>query len=131
MIPEDILGELEDVRSGTCERLDGLTQSQLDARPPNSAKEQPWSLGEVFMHIAIDEAYLRELISRPLPEGVAPPQGIMFMPPPPPYGTAKEVIQSWLARARSQTRAYVNEWPSSWDPNLNHVGGLKSMNALE
>jgi len=83
------------------------------------------------MHIAIDEIYLRELISRPLQEGISPPDGITFLPPPPPYGTSKDVIQFWLVRARSQTRAYVEKWPSAWNPNLKHEGGLELMNALE
>ncbi len=123
MAPKDILSQLEDVRSGTNERLDSLSQSQLDARPPRTEEEQPWSLGELFMHIAMDEIYLRELISRPLREEIAPPPGVTFIPPPPPYGTSKDVIQFWLARARSQTRAYAQEWPSAWNPNFKHEGG--------
>jgi hypothetical protein len=131
MGPEEILTQLNEVRSHTFERLDRVSQAQLDARPPKKEGEQSWSLGEVFMHIAIDEIYLRELISRPLREGICPPDGITFLPPPPPYGTSKDTIQFWFARARSQTRVYVMEWPSSWDPNLKHEGGLRSMNALE
>jgi len=131
MNPEDVLSRLEEVRSQTNDRLRGLSQSQLEARPPRTESEQPWSLGEVFMHIATDEIYLRELISRPLREGFSPPDGITFLPPPPPYGTAKEVIQFWLARARSQTRVYAKEWPSSWNPDLKHQGGLAWMNAPE
>jgi hypothetical protein len=131
MNAEDILRQLEEVRSHTLERLSDLSQGQLDARPPKTDNEQPWSLGEVFMHIAIDEVYLRELISRPLREGTNPPEGITFLPPPPPYGTTKEVIQFWLARSRSQTRAYIKDWPSSWDPELRHEGGLRPMNTLE
>lgn len=83
------------------------------------------------MHIAIDEIYLRELISRLLCEGVRPPTEIIFLPPPTPYGTSKESILFWFARARSQTRSYVKEWPIQWDPELKHEGGLESMNALE
>jgi len=83
------------------------------------------------MHIAIDEIYLREMISRPLREGINPPKGITFLPPPPPYGTSKEIVQFWFTRARSQTRAYVKEWPSKWDPELKHEGGLQLMNALQ
>lgn len=128
---EDVLSKLEEVRSQTIERLIGLSQGQLDAHPPTIESEQPWSLGEVFMHIAIDEVYLRELISRPLREGTNPPEGITLLPPPPPYGTTMEVIQFWLSQSRSQTRAYVNDWPSSWDPDLRHEGDLRSMNALE
>jgi hypothetical protein len=88
-------------------------------------------LGEVFMHIATDEVYLRELISRPLREGVLPPEGITYLPPPPPNGTPKQAILFWLARARSQTKAYVQEWPVSWNPDLRYEGGLRLMNALE
>jgi len=131
MNAKDVLRQLEEIRLRTAERLDELSQGQLDSRPPRTEDEQPWSLGEVFMHIAADEIYLRELISRPLREGIIPPVGITFLPPPPPYGTTKEVIQFWLARARSQTRAYIKDWPSSWDPELRHEGGLRSMNALE
>ena len=40
------------------------------------------------MHLAIDEFYLRELIARPLLEGVKPPEGITFLPPPPDEETA-------------------------------------------
>ena len=127
----EVLRQLEEIRSRTLERLQALSQAQLDARPPKANGEQSWSLGEVFMHIAIDELYLRELISRPLREGARPPGGITFLPPAPPYETSKEVIQFWLARSRSQTRAYVEGWPSQWDPDLRHEGGLRLMNALE
>lgn len=131
MDPKDILNQLEDVRLHTNKRLSSLSQSQLNARPPQTEEEQPWSLGEVFMHIAMDEIYLRELISRPLREGMSPPTGVIFIPPSPPYGTSKDVIQFWLERARSQTRAFIAEWPSSWNPDIKHGGGLDFMNALE
>jgi len=47
-----------------------------------SNSELAWSLGEVFMHIAIDENYLRDNIARPLLEGVQLGQThlIMFDP---------------------------------------------------
>jgi hypothetical protein len=131
MSPEDVLRQLEEVRAQTTERLAGLSQAQLDACPPGTSDEQPWSLGEVFMHIASDEIYLRELISRPLREGTSPPAGVTFLPPPPPRGVAGGVIEFWLARARAQTRAYVADWPSDWDPDLKFEGGLEPMNALE
>jgi hypothetical protein len=131
MIPEEALNTLEGVRSLTLDRLRPLSQSQLDARPPATQTEQPWSLGEVFMHIATDEVYLREMISRPLREGTLPPAGITFLPPPPPYGTSKEIILFWLARSRSQTRAYISEWPRVWNAGLRFEGGLRPMNALE
>jgi hypothetical protein len=131
MSPEDVLKELEDIRAQTLDRLASLSQAQLDAQPPRADAEQPWSLGEVFMHIAIDEIYLREMLSRPLLEGIRPPAGITFLPPPPPYGASKEIIQFWFARARSQTRAYVQQWPSKWDPDLKHAGSLQLMNALQ
>jgi len=131
MNPEDIFMQLENIRSQTLELLESLSQAQLDARPPRTENEQSWSLGEVFMHLAIDEIYLRELISRPLREGISPPSDITFLPPPPPYGASKIIIQYWFTRARSQTRVYVKDWPSEWDPDLKHVGGLQPMNALE
>jgi hypothetical protein len=131
MNPQLVFAELEAIRVETLERLENLSQSQLDARPPESENEQLWSLGEVFMHIAIDEVYLRELIARPLQEGTKPPEGITFLPPPPPHGTPKDVIRFWLARSRSQTRVFVEEWPEEWYPELKHEGGLELMNALE
>jgi hypothetical protein len=131
MTPEEILSGLEDIRARTLERLLSVSQSQLDARPARTGDEQPWSLGEVFMHIAMDEIYLCEMISRPLREGTLPPEGITFLPPPPPYGTAKEVILFWLARARAQTKVYIKDWPESWDAELKFEGDLELMNALE
>ena len=83
------------------------------------------------MHLAIDEIYLRELIARPLLEGVKPPDGVTFLPPPPPYGTGKDVIRFWFARARSQTRRLFDNWPPDADLDLTHQGGLEAMNGLE
>lgn len=131
MNPHDVLDQLNEVRADTLARLAGLSQAQLDARPPRTAEEQPWSLGEVFMHIAADEIYLREMLSRPLREGTTPPDGVTYLPPPPPHGVAKEVIRFWLDRARVQTAAYVADWPAKWDPDLRFEGGLEPMNALE
>ena len=83
------------------------------------------------MHLAIDEIYLRELIARPLLEGVKPPDGVTFLPPPPPYGTKQDVIRFWFARARSQTRCLFDNWPADADLDLTHEGGLEAMNGLE
>ena len=44
------------------------------------------------MHLAIDEIYLRELIARSLLGGIKPPVDVSFIPPPPPYSIAKDVI---------------------------------------
>ena len=60
------------------------------------------------MHLAIDEMYLRELIALPLLEGVKPPEGVSFLPPPPPYGTSKAVIGFWFERARVQTQHFLS-----------------------
>ena len=84
------------------------------------------------MHLAIDEFYLRELIARPLLEGIKPPDGIRFLPPPPPYGTPKEAIRFWFERARLQTRRYFDDWPDTVNLELTHVGGLNAArNGLE
>jgi hypothetical protein len=129
--PQRVLKRLEEIRAETLRRLEGLTQEQLDARPPQGDGEDAWSLGEVFMHLAIDEVYLRELIARPLLEGVKPPDGVTFLPPPPPYGTKQDVIRFWFARARSQTRRLFESWPPDADLDLTHEGGLEAMNGLE
>jgi hypothetical protein len=129
--PKAILSRLEEIRVGTLQRLDGLIQEQLDWRPPQTDGEEVWSLGEIFMHLAIDEFYLRELIARPLLEGIKPPDGIRFLPPPPPYGTPKDVIQFWFERARLQTRRFFNNWPPDANLGVTHEGGLEAMNGLE
>src|SRR5690606_16099011 len=102
--PEEVWQTLETVREGTLQRLAGFSQEELDRRPPAEEGEEAWSLGEIFMHLAIDEIYVREMIARPLLDGVQPPDGVRFLPPPPPYGTAKEVIEYWFERARLGTR---------------------------
>ena len=125
---------LETVRAGTLSRLEGLTQEQLDWLPPASPSdngETSWSLGEVFMHLAIDEHYLREQIVRPLLEGVRPPEGVSFLPPPPPYGTPKEVIHFALERARLMTQRLIAAWPPNANLALQHHGGLAPMNGAE
>jgi hypothetical protein len=122
-----ILGNLDRIRAGTLKRLDGLTQAQLDWRPPDGS----WSLGEVFIHLAIDEHYLREQIARPLLEGVKPPEAVTFLPPPPPYGATKAVIQFWFDRARTMTRRLIEAWPADGNLELKHVGGLDAMNSAE
>lgn len=129
--PINVLLELDAVRQETLGRLEALTQEQLDARPPHSDGEQAWSAGEIIMHLAIDELYVRELIARPLLEGILPPEDVSFLPPPPPYGTPKDAIRFWLERARSQTRNLLEGWDPGADLSLTHTGGLRAMNALE
>lgn len=128
--PQAVLKRLEEIRVETLRRLDGLSQAQLDRRPPHKDGEEAWSLGEVFMHLAIDEFYLRELIARPLLEGIKPPDGVRFLPPPPPYGTEKAVIQFWFDRARLGTRRIFESWPPDANLDLSHEGGLEAMNGL-
>lgn len=99
MEPIEILQFMESVRAKTLKRFNGLNQPQLDWKPPKGDGEEAWSLGEVFMHLALDEHYLREHIARPLLEGIKPPEGITFLPPPPPYGASSEVIAFWFDRA--------------------------------
>jgi hypothetical protein len=129
--PQTIFAQLEEVRARTLQYLDGLTQEQLDWQPSTVTDEDGWSLGEVFMHLAIDELYLRELIAIPLLEGIKPPEGIRFLPPPPPYGQTKEVILFWFERARLQTRRYFEAWPAEANLEVLHEGGLRLMNGLE
>ena len=128
--PKTVLERLEAVRAETLRILDGLTQEQLDWRPPSAGGEEEWSLGEVFMHLAIDEIYLREFLALPLLEGVKPPDGVGYLPPPPPYGTLKEVIEFWFERARSQTRRFFERWPLDANLDLAHDGGFGEMNGL-
>jgi hypothetical protein len=130
--PHVVLNKLEEIRVETLRRLDCLAQEQLDWRPPpDTDGEEVWSLGEVFMHLAIDELYLRELLARPLLEGIKPPDGVSFLPPPPPYGVSKDVIQFWFERARLQTRRLFDAWPSDANLDMTHEGGLQAMNGLE
>ena len=127
---KSVLARMEEVRAETLRILDTLTQEQLDWRPP-SAEGEAWSLGEVFMHLAIDEIYLRELIALPLLEGIKPPEGVGYYPPPPPCGTEKAVIEFWFERARVQTRRFFDDWPANATLDLVHAGGLQEMNGLE
>jgi hypothetical protein len=128
----EILHKLNQVRAETLKQLTSLTQDQLDWRPPTSDGESDeWSLGEVFMHIALDEHYLREQIARPLLEGIKPPDAIHFIPPPPPYGARKEVIEFWFDRARKITRQLLENFPADANLELKHEGGLELMNGLE
>jgi hypothetical protein len=130
--PAEVQIKMDSVRSKTLTFLEGLSQKQLDWQPnPDSSKEEAWSLGEVFMHLAIDEIYLREMIALPLLEGVKPAEGITFLPPPTPYGTSKATIQFWFQRARLGTQRYFNNWPQSPNLVLTHHGGLQDMNGLE
>lgn len=126
-----ILDKLDAIRAETLKRLESLNQEQLDWRPEHAAGEEAWSLGEVFMHIAIDEHYLREHIARPLLEGIKPPDGVTFLPPPPPHGASKDAILFWLVRAREMTRRLTESWPADADLELKHVGGLEPMNGAE
>lgn len=118
---------LDQVRAETLVRLECLTQEQLDAR---SHQNDGWSLGEIFMHLAIDEFYIRELIARPLLAGNQPPEGVRFIPPPPPYGTPKETIRFWFERARAGTVHFLNSIPEDADLTRAHGGGLEPMNGL-
>lgn len=127
----EILKELDAIRAETLKRLEGLNQEQLDWRPDGADGEEAWSLGEVFMHLAIDEHYLREQIARPLLEGVEPPEGVTFLPPPPPYAAPKDVILFWFSRAREMTRRLLQAWPAHANLELKHTGGLEPMNGAE
>ena len=132
--PNAILARLDSIRAATLQRLAGLTQDQLDWLPPaqsEAGEAEIWSLGEIFMHLAIDEHYLREQIARPLLEGVQPPAGVSFLPPPPPYAVAKEVIEFWFQRARLMTRRLIGNWPQDANLELQHEGGLRLMNGAE
>jgi hypothetical protein len=111
--------------------LAALTQEKLDWQPPPGEADAAWSLGEVFMHLAIDEFYLRDLIARPLLEGIKPPEGVRFLPPPPPYGMPKDVIAFWFERVRMQTRRFFEDWLAEANLHLTHEGGLEAMNGLE
>lgn len=127
----EILEKLTQVRAATLRRLEGLTQERLDARPSQEDGEEAWSLGEIFMHLAIDEIYVRELIARPLLSGIQPPDGVRFLPPPPPYGTPKETIRYWFERARAGTIRFLEDFPADADLTRTHSGGLEQMNGLE
>lgn len=125
MQSEEILGFMTAVRAETLKRFAPLTQAQLDWQPPeHSADHHSWSLGEIFMHIALDEHYLREQLARPLLEGVKPPDGIEFYPPPPPYGLPKDAIQFWFDRARLMTVRLLETDCKKWNLELRHNGGF-------
>ena len=113
--PRAILAKLEEIRAETLRRLADLSQEELDWRSGTKRADtgaDEWSLGEVFMHIAIDEHHLRENIARPLLEGVKPPESIEFRPPPPPYGLPKNAILFWFERTRLLTRRLLENWPA-------------------
>jgi len=130
--PSEVLAKMETIRSKTMAYLDNLDQRQLDWQPdPENSDEEAWSLGEVFMHLAIDEIYLREMIALPLLEGIKPADGITFLPPPPPYGTPKATIQFWFQRARLRTQRYFANWPQNPNLEMTHEGGLQEMNGLK
>ena len=133
MNPQDILAFMQAVRAETLKRFEPLTQAQLDWRPPEyDAAYEQWSLGEIFMHLALDEQYLREQIARPLLEGVKPPDTILFLPPPPPYALPKDAIQFWFQRAREMTRRLLETENENWNLELRHAGGFdEAMNGAE
>lgn len=123
--PHAILAELDAVRAETLKRLAVCSQAQLDWRPPATPENSDaWSLGELFMHLALDEHYLRELIARPLLEGTPPPAEVRYLPPPPPAGLPKAVIAFWFERARLLTRRLLEAWPAAPNLTLRHDGGL-------
>ncbi len=126
--PRDVLNDLDIIRAETLRRLAPLFQAQLDWRPPPTPDNSgAWSLGEIFMHIAGDELYLRELIARPLLEGYSPPASIGFVPPPPPAGVSKDAIAFWFARARAGTTELLQSWPTHADLATRHDGGLVAL----
>jgi hypothetical protein len=125
--PRAIMNRLEEVRAETLQRLNALSQEALDWRPGTQRADtgaDEWSLGEVFMHLAIDEHHLRENIARPLLEGVKPPEGIEFLPPPPPYALPKDAILFWFERTRLLTRRLLENWPARANLELHHAGGF-------
>lgn len=125
MNPQEILAFMESVRAETLKRFEPLTQAQLDWRPPeHSSDEEHWSLGEIFLHLALDEHYLREQIARPLLEGVKPPDSILYLPPPPQYGLPKEAIRFWFQRARTITCRMIENESAQWNLELRHFGGF-------
>ncbi|MGQ0604254.1 MAG: DinB family protein [Anaerolineales bacterium] len=123
--PHAIRQQLDSIRAETWRRFEGLTQAELDWRPPSTPENNGgWSLGEMFLHIALDEHYLREQIARPLLEGIAPPDSILYIPPPPAYGLPKEAIRFWFERARALTQRLLMDWPAKANLDLRHDGGL-------
>lgn len=135
MTPDDVLNQLEAIRAETLRRFQPLTQAQLDWRPGTVRSdngEAEWSAGEVFMHLAIDENYLREYLARPLLEGIKPPDSVIFLPPPPPRRTPKDAIAFWFDRARTLTRRLLENWPTDANLEVRHAGGFDSeSNGLE
>jgi hypothetical protein len=133
--PRAILARLEEVRAETLRRFANLTQKELDWRPGTKRADtgaDEWSMGEIFMHIAIDEHHLRENIARPLLEGIKPPESIEFLPPPPPHCLPKEAILFWLERSRILTRRLLENWPSDANLAVLHAGGFdESKNGAE
>lgn len=141
MNPQAMLAHLDAVRAETLKRFEPLSQEQLDWKPVAGAAEgapeydtahEQWSLGEIFMHLALDEHYLREQIARPLLEGVKPPDSILFLPPPPPYALPKDAIAFWFQRAREITRRLLENENGKWNLELRHAGGFdEGMNGAE
>jgi len=113
--PATLLQELDTRRAETLGRLAGLTQAQLDWRPPTGEGEAAWSLGEVFMHLAIDEYYLGDQLGRFWLEGTPPPEGERALPPPP-YGIPAGEIRQLFVDTRTRTRNLIETWQTT--PNL-------------
>ena len=83
------------------------------------------------MHLAIDEFYLRELITRPLLDGIKPPFDVSFIPPPPPYSIAKDVIFFWFDRSSIETRRLLDNLTEDANLEITHEGGFEAMNGLQ
>jgi hypothetical protein len=108
--PEAILQQLDAIRAATLQRLDGLTQEQLDWRPLGAMGDAAWSLGEVFMHLAIDEYYLGEQLGRLWLEGGRAGERPQSLPPPP-YGIPADELRGLFADTRTRTRNLIAHWP--------------------
>jgi hypothetical protein len=113
--PSAILRQLDAIRAATLGRLAGLTQEQLDWRPPGEAGDAAWSLGEVFMHLAIDEYDLGTQLGRLWLEKGQPQEQARALPPPP-YGVGRDELQGLFADMRTRTHNLIASWPAH--PNL-------------
>jgi hypothetical protein len=113
--PPTILRELDAIRAATLRRLAELTQEQLDWRPPGGEDDAAWSVGEILMHLAIDEYYLGEQLGRLWLEGVRPLAGVRSLRLPP-HGVAADDIRRLFADTRTRTRSLIAT--GSVNPNL-------------
>jgi hypothetical protein len=125
-----IMQQLDAIRAATLRRLDGLTQAQLDWRPPGGTGEAAWSLGEVFMHLAIDEYYLGDHLGRLWLEGVQPPDGARSLPLPP-YGVAVAEIRQLFADTRTRTRNLIETWQADSQLPFRAGGDGAGMNGAD